>query len=66
MITTDERVGNAVRQRRYRSRHRRIDYRPFPEISAIIDKWCASRPNATVGAIIDALVRLGDDTASQD
>ena len=66
MIRIDHRADNAARQKRYRSRHRRIDYRPFPEISAIIDKWCASRPNATVGAIIDALVRLGNESAAED
>lgn len=47
-----------LRARRYRLRHRRIDYVPAPDVMSIIEHHREIKPDCVAG-IIDKLLRLG-------
>jgi hypothetical protein len=49
---------------RYRSKHRRIDYVPSPEVVAIIEAWRARGLNNCLCGAIDDLVLAGDRAMS--
>lgn len=50
---------NTIRQRRYRTKHRRIDYVPDAEVLAIIQKHRKLMPWNLAG-VIDALIMVAD------
>lgn len=50
---------NAIRQQRYRAKHRRIDYVPDPDVLAIIQKHAKLMPWNLAG-VIDELIVAGD------
>ena len=54
---------NAIRQQRYRAKHRRIDYVPDPDVLAIIQKHTKLMPWNLAG-VIDALIMAGDKAIS--
>ena len=55
--------ANTIRQRRYRAKHRRIDYIPDTEALAIIQKHQELMPWNLAG-VIDALILAGDKAVS--
>ena len=55
----DKIEANRERVRRYRSKNKRIDYSPAPDVAAIIAAHLKDgRDNCSAG-VIDALIRLG-------
>lgn len=67
LITTEiQRVApNTIRQRRYREKHRRIDYVPDVDVLAIILKHRKSMPWNLAG-VLDALITAGDKAITGD
>ena len=57
-------TGNTARVRRYRARHRRIDYVPSPAVLVIIDAWLKAKLNNCKAGVIDDLVRAGHKAIS--
>ena len=50
---------NRGRVRRHRSRRRRIDYMPWPDVLAIIERCLGHSPKNTLAGVIDDLIRRG-------
>lgn len=50
-----------VRMRRYRSKHRRIDYVPSPEVLAVIKRHQDAGLNNCMAGVIDDLVMAGSN-----
>jgi hypothetical protein len=53
-------TGNRARVRRYRAKHRRIDYIPSSAALAIIEAWCARKLDNCTSGVIDRLVLAGN------
>ena len=51
--------GNRTRVRRYRARHRRIDYVPSPDVWTIIDHHLKIGTDPYLAGVIDYLIRTG-------
>ncbi len=63
-VAESSRAGNRERVRRYRSKHRRIDYVPSAKARAIIEAWLSrGLCNCTAG-VIDRLVCAGHQAVS--
>ena len=58
------RQGNRVRVRRFRAKHRRIDYVPSQKAAEIIQAWSARRPDNCTAGVIDWLVCAGHTAIS--
>lgn len=56
---------NALRQRRYRERHIRIDYTPDPDAMDIILQHFGAG-GLSLSGTIDELIRAGDEAVSGD
>lgn len=57
--TTEPTTGNRARVRRYRARHRRIDYVPSAEALAIIEAWLERKLDNCTAGVIDRLLLAG-------
>lgn len=57
--TFDATTGNRARVRRYRAKHRRIEYIPSPDALAIIEAWRARKLDNCMSGVIDKLLRAG-------
>lgn len=58
-LTDVARQGNRVRVRRYRSKHRRIDYVPSKVAAEIIEACLVSKLSNCTAGVIDRLVCAG-------
>lgn len=52
-------TGSLARTRRYRAKHRRIDYVPSAAAMAVIDEWLARGLNNCLAGVIDNLLLAG-------
>ena len=57
-------VGNRARVRRYRDKHRRIDYVPSPAVLEVIEAWLSRRLDNCTAGVIDRLILAGDRAVS--
>ncbi len=57
-------TGNAERVRRYRTKHRRIDYVPAADVARIIEDCQKRYPTYCLADIIDRLIRAGHKAVS--
>lgn len=57
--TSDPVTGNRARVRRYRDKHRRIEYIPSPDVLAMIEAWRARELDNCTSGVIDRLLRAG-------
>lgn len=57
-------TGNRARVRRYRDKHRRIDYAPSPAALAVIEAWLERELDNCVAGVIDQLVLAGHRAVS--
>ena len=65
MNTTSLKPRNQTRVKRYRAKHRRIDYAPGPDAQAIIEKHLRTNPNNySLAGMLDYLVQAGDSVIS--
>jgi hypothetical protein len=55
-------TGNVARVRRYRAKHRRMDYTPSPDVQAIIEHHLTIGTDPCIAGVIDQLVRVGHRT----
>lgn len=55
-----EHKGNAERVRRYRAKHRRIDYAPAKDVMGIIERHLHDGLDNCLAGVIDRLIRAGD------
>lgn len=55
-------TGNRARVRRYRVRHRRLDYIPSPDVWMIIDHHFKIGTDPCLAGVIDFLIRTGHHT----
>jgi len=53
-----------LRLRRYRTKHRRIDYFPSPDVHAIIEHHQAAGKEPCIAGILDGLIRAGHKAVS--
>lgn len=61
----DPATGNRARVRRYRAKHRRIEYIPSPAALAIIEAWCARKLDNCTSGVMDRLVLEGNKALSK-
>ncbi len=54
-------AGNVARMRRYRAKHRRIDYVPADDILEIIEAHLAHGLSNCLAGVIDVLVKAGHE-----
>jgi hypothetical protein len=52
-------TGNRARVRRYRDRHRRLDYVPSPDVWTIINHHLMIGTDSCLAGVIDYLIRTG-------
>lgn len=52
-------TGNCARVRRYRAKHRRIDYVPSAEALTIIETWLGRKLDNCMVGVLDRLVVAG-------
>ena len=55
-------TGNRARVRRYRGRHRRIDYVPSSDVLRIIEHHLKIGTDPCLAGVIDCLIRLAHQT----
>jgi hypothetical protein len=53
-----------LRIRRYRTKHRRIDYAPSPDVLAIIQHHLKEGFDSSIAGILDELIRRGHKSVS--
>ena len=61
---TETITGNAARVRRYRAKHRRLDYTPAEDVLNIVERIAVVNPTRSWAEIIDYLVRAGHKAVS--
>jgi len=54
--------GNIERVRRYRAKHRRIDYAPAEDVTGIIELHLRAGLDNCLAGVIDRLIRAGNKT----
>lgn len=54
--------GNIERVQRYRAKHRRIDYAPADDVTAIIERHLRAGLDNCLAGVIDRLIRAGSKT----
>ena len=52
-------TGTSARNRRYREKHRRIDYAPSADVLAIITTWRARKLDNCTAGVLDKLLIAG-------
>lgn len=57
-------TGNRARVRRYRGKHRRIDYVPSADVLKIIESWLGKGLNNCHAGVIDHLILAGHQAMS--
>ena len=55
----DRATGNRARVRRYRAKHKRIEYIPSADVLAMIEAWRARGLDNCTSGVIDKLLRAG-------
>lgn len=57
----DGKISARLRVQRYRTKHRRIDYAPAPEVLAVIERHLTAGLDNCVAGVIDRLIAAGDE-----